>query len=136
VFSARQAADSPSGQPNYGLWNIPVQPPTGEAAGKPEPVALWSDFGPQDLTITGDGKRLSFLKTRGWTDVYLCELGPGGAALKVPRRFTLDNRGIESLYSWTLHNQAILFSADRNGKTVVFRQGLNESVWRSGCARS
>jgi eukaryotic-like serine/threonine-protein kinase len=128
LFSAAQAADSPSGQPKYGLWNIPVEPPTGEAAGKPEPLALWSDFGPQDLTISGDGKRLSFLKTRVWQDVYLCELGPGGGALKVPRRFTLDNRGIESLDNWTLDSQAILFSADRNGKTMVFRQGLNENV--------
>jgi Tol biopolymer transport system component len=128
VFSARQAADSASGQPKYGLWKIPVQPPTGEAAGKPEPLALWSDFGPQDLTITRDGKRLSFLKTRGWKDVYLCELGSGGAALKAPRRFTLDDRGIEWLETWTLESQAILFSADRNGKKVVFRQGLNESV--------
>jgi Tol biopolymer transport system component/predicted Ser/Thr protein kinase len=128
VFSARQAADSASSQLNYGLWEIPVEPSTGEAAGKPEPLALWSDFGPEDLTITGDGKRLSFLKTRGWTDVYLCALGPGGAAVNVPRRFTLDNRGIRSLDSWTLDSQAMLFSADRNGKTVVFRQGLKESV--------
>ena len=44
------------------------------------------------------------------------------------RRFTLDNRGIRSLDSWTLDSQAILFSSYRNGKGEVFRQGLNESV--------
>jgi hypothetical protein len=48
--------------------------------------------------------------------------------MKPPRRFTLDNRGIRTLDSWTLDSQAMLFSSDRNGKAEVFRQGLNESV--------
>jgi Tol biopolymer transport system component len=128
VFSATQAAESPSGHESYSLWDVPVGPPTGEAAGKPERLAQWSDFGPADLAITADGKRLSFLKSRDWQDVYLGELGPDGASMKPPRRFTLDNRGIRSLDAWTLDSQAILFSSDRNGKREIFRQGLNESV--------
>src|SRR5262249_22607502 len=59
---------------------------------------------------------------------YLGELGPNGAGMKPPRRFTLDNRGIRTLDSWTLDGQAIVFSSDRNGKAEVFRQGLKESV--------
>jgi Tol biopolymer transport system component len=58
----------------------------------------------------------------------LGELAPDGARMKPPRRFTLDNRGIRSLDSWTLDSQAILFSSDRNGKAKVSRQGLNEGV--------
>jgi Tol biopolymer transport system component len=81
-----------------------------------------------DLTITSDGKRLSFLKTRDWDDVYLGELDPDGTSMKLPRRFTLDNRGIGSLDSWTLDSQSILFSSDRNGKAEVLRQGLKQSV--------
>ena len=81
-----------------------------------------------DLTITEEGKRLSFLKTRDWDDVYLAELAPDGASMKPPRRFTLDNRGIRSLDGWTSDSQAILFSSDRNGKAEVFRQGLKQSV--------
>ena len=104
-----------------------MDPRTGGVAGKPERLARWSDLGAQGLTITTDGKRLSFLKTREWQDVYLGELGPGGSSMKPPRRFTLDNRGIRSLYSWTLDSQAILFSSDRNGRSQVFKQALNES---------
>ena len=128
VFSVSQAAESPSTQAKYSLWQIPVGRPTGEAAGKPERLEGWSDLGPSGLTISADGKRLSFLKGRIWQDVYLAELGPDGGSMKPPRRFTLDNRGIRTLDGWTLDSQAILFSSDRNGKAEVFRQGLNQSV--------
>ena len=127
VFSVRQAADSPSGHESYSLWEVPVEPATAEAAGKPERLTQWSDFGPQGLAITADGRRLSFLKTREWNDVYLGDLGPDGASMKPPRRFTLDNRGSDPS-SWTGDSQAILFSSDRNGRSEIFRQGLNQGV--------
>jgi Tol biopolymer transport system component len=127
VFSARQAPDSPSGQESYSLWEVPVEPTTGEVAGQPERLARWSDFGPQGLTITADGKRLSFQKTREWQDVYLGELGPDGATVKQPRRFTLDNRG-SFPNSWTRDSKAIIFSSERSGKWDIFRQGLNENM--------
>ncbi|HEY6291097.1 MAG TPA: hypothetical protein VI455_05975 [Terriglobia bacterium] len=127
VFSVRQLADSPSGQESYGLWEVPVEPSTGEAAGKPERLAHWSDFGPQGLSITADGKRLSFLKTRQWQDVYLGELGPDGASMKAPRRFTLDNRGSDP-NGWTPDSKAIIFSSERSGKSDIFRQGLKENM--------
>jgi serine/threonine protein kinase/Tol biopolymer transport system component len=128
VFAARQAAGSPSVHESYSLWEVPVKPSVGEAAGNPERLAQWNDFAPMSLTISTDGRRLSLLKQRQWQDVYLGELGPDGASLKTPRRFTLDNRGIGSLDSWTPDSQAIFFSSERNGKAEVFRQGLNESI--------
>ena len=128
VFSASQAAEPPAGHESYSLWEVPVEPGTGAAAAKPEWLAQWSDSGADTLAITADGKRLSFLKGRIWQDVYLGELSPHGASMKPPRRFTLDNRGIRTLDSWTLDSQAILFSSDRNGKAEVFRQGLNQGV--------
>jgi len=127
VFSATQAAESASNQERYSLWEVPVEPGTGAAAGKPEPLTQWSDVGPVGLAITADGKRLSFLKTHYWQDVYLGELGPDGASVKAPRRFTLDNRGSYP-NDWTRDSKAIIFSSDRSGKSEVFRQGLNESV--------
>jgi len=127
VFSARQAPDSASSQESYSLWEVPVEPPTGEAAGQPERLAGWSDFGPQGLTITADGKHLAFQKTREWQDVYLGELGPDGATVKQPRRFTLDNRG-SFPNSWTRDSKAIIFSSERSGKWDIFRQGLNQNM--------
>jgi eukaryotic-like serine/threonine-protein kinase len=128
VFSAVQDAGSLSGHESYSLWEIAAKPPTVESASKPQRLAHWSDFPPQSLSLTADGKRLSFLKTRQWQDVYLSELGPDGASVKPPRRFTLDNRGIGSLDSWSRDSQDILFSSDRNGRPEVFRQGLKQAV--------
>jgi Tol biopolymer transport system component len=128
VFCARQAAESPSAQGKDSLWAILVEPATGVAVGEPERLTPWLDFVPRDVTITADGKRLSFVKEHAWQDAYLAELGPGGARIKPPRRFTLDNRGINGIECWTRASDAILFSSRINGKTEIFRQGLNESV--------
>jgi serine/threonine protein kinase/Tol biopolymer transport system component len=128
VFSAVQDAGSLSGRESYSLWEIAAKPPTLEPVGKPQRLAHWSDFPPQSLSLSADGKRLSFLKNRQWQDVYLSELGPDGASVKPPRRFTLDNRGIRSLDSWSRDSQDILFSSDRNGKPEAFRQGLRQAV--------
>jgi DNA-binding winged helix-turn-helix (wHTH) protein/Tol biopolymer transport system component len=132
VFSAGQAGGARSAQSKYSLWTVHIEPRKGEAVGRLERLAEWSDLGthlpPSDLSVTADGKRLSFLKTQQWYDVYLGELGPDGASMRPPRRFTLDNRGIRSLDSWTPDSQAIVFSSDRNGRQEIFRQGLNESV--------
>jgi hypothetical protein len=88
VFAASQAAEPPSPETRGSLWQVLVKPSTGEAAGGPEQITPWSDFEPTDLTITRDGKRLSLLERRVWNDVYLAELGPGGASMKPPRRLT------------------------------------------------
>ena len=75
VFSAVQEAGSLSGHESYSLWEIAAKPPTLESASKPQRLAHWSDYPPQSLSLTADGKRLSFLKNRQWQDVYLSELG-------------------------------------------------------------
>ena len=128
VFAASQTPESPSARTKYSLWQVRTEPGTGEAAGRPGQLTPWSDFYPADLTITPDGKRLSLLKSLTWDDVYLAELGPGGASTKPPRRLTLDNRGILTLDSWTPDSQAILFSSSRNGRAEVLRKGLNENI--------
>jgi Tol biopolymer transport system component len=88
----------------------------------------WGDFQPGDLTITSDGTGLSLLKNREWGDVYLAELGEGGASMKPSSRLTLDNRGIWGLDSWSPDSQVILFSSSRNGRTEIFRKGLSENI--------
>ena len=128
VFAASQTPESPFARTKYSLWQVRTEPGTGEAAGRPGQLTPWSDFYPADLTITPDGKRLSLLKSLTWDDVYLAELGPGGASTKPPRRLTLDNRGILTLDSWTPDSQAIVFSSSRNGRAEVFRKGLNENI--------
>ena len=128
VFGASQTAEPPSGDTKGSLWQVRVEPSIGEAASKPEQLTPWSESEPKDLTITQDGKRLSFVERNNWNDVYLAELGPGGTSMKPPRRFTLDNRGIFTLDSWTPDSQAIIFSSSRNGRAELFRKGLKENI--------
>jgi serine/threonine protein kinase/Tol biopolymer transport system component len=111
----------------FGIWAIAVEPRTGGPAGKPERLTPWSDFASVDLTVTADGKRLSYVKAYAWDDLYLGELGPGRASMKPPHRFTLDRRG-SSDEEWTRDSQAILFSSNRNGRFEILRQGLRDSV--------
>ncbi|MGC9946000.1 MAG: hypothetical protein ABSF64_06475 [Bryobacteraceae bacterium] len=113
----------------YSIWAIPVDVRKGEAAGKPARLAQWADFYPNCLTLTADGKRLAFLKSRIQLDVYVGELGSDGNSLGPPRRLTLDNRGLGSTPdSWTADSRAILFTSDRNGKEEIFRQVPHESL--------
>jgi len=127
VFPVSQASESPTTDATHGLWAIRVEPQKAKAAGKPERLVQTGVFVPRDLTITADGNRLSFRKELTWDDVYLGELGPDGASMKLPRRFTLDNRGSYP-NDWTRDSQAILFSSSRSGKFEVFRQGLKKTV--------
>ncbi len=129
VFSASRHSAAPAGLTNekYSLWEVPVDPRTGEAAGKPKQRAEWADYFPFEPAFSADGKQLSFLKKRYWDDVYLAKLKPGDNGLEQPRRFTLDNRGVASFGSWTLDSHAILFSAFRGGRIQIFQQGLGRS---------
>jgi hypothetical protein len=121
VFSVRQAAGDPLSwwphKGNFSLWSVAIAATTGEAAGKAVQLTSWSESLPVSVTVTSDGKRLSFLKERIWHDVYLGDLGRDGSSMKPPRRFTLDNRG-SYLDEWTRDSKAILFSSSRNGKSV------------------
>ncbi len=127
LFSARAPQSPGVRQSKNELWAVRIDPQGGKAAGKPERLAQWTDSWPGDLSITADGKRLAFIKTRTWQDVYLSELGPDGASLKAPRRLTLDTRGSYPT-GWTPDSRAILFNSNRNGRWQVFRQGINESI--------
>jgi DNA-binding winged helix-turn-helix (wHTH) protein/Tol biopolymer transport system component len=127
LFAASQTAESPSPETKYSLWQVRVEPRTGEAAGRPRQLTAWTDFALQAVSITQDGKHLAILRQREWLDVYLAELAPGAPGI-APHRFTLDNRGISAIDSWSPDSQAILFSSSQNGKAEVFRKGLNENI--------
>jgi Tol biopolymer transport system component len=116
----------------YGIWAVPVEVRSGTAAGKPAPLAQWADFYPNCLTLSADGRRLAFLKSRIQLDVYVGELAGDGGSLGLPHRLTLDNRGLGSApEGWTRDSQAVVFISDRNGKEEVFRQGPRESLAQS-----
>jgi len=126
VFFVGDAPESPSAPAKASLWEVLVDRITAKA-GKPKRLLNLADFHPGDLTITADGRRLAFLKRLIHPDVYLGELEGDGRSLKAPRRLTLDNRG-SSLNDWARDSEAIFFESNRNGRSEIFRQGLNDNI--------
>ena len=120
-----------------GLWELRVDPTRCEARGNPEqlvqngspsvPGWLVQDEWLGTLTSSADGRRLAFMRVREPESVDVGELGEGGSSLKNPHRLTLDDRA--SFFSgWTRDSKAVLFSSNRNGKSEIFKQGVNEAV--------
>jgi eukaryotic-like serine/threonine-protein kinase len=129
VFAVNQATPSSA---ESSLWEVPVQPRTGEAAARPKSLTQSGEltldwFGLTRPTITADGKRLCFLKNYSWGDVYVGDIAPGGLSIKPARRFSLDSRGSYA-NSWTRDSKAIILHSARSGKSEIFKQGLNEHV--------
>lgn len=127
IFSLTEGPDSSHAKPRYSLWKVQADPHTAKVAGQPKPLTGWGDFGFANLTVTNDGKILSFVKDRSWSDVYLGQLSPNETSMSEPHRFTLDDRGSEQAV-WAPDSRAILFDSRRNGKREIFRQGLDENV--------
>jgi Tol biopolymer transport system component len=128
VFSANAGFyDLRPADAEHSLWEVSTLPSTAGAAGKPRKLAHWSDFASGNPTFTSDGKRLFFLRSKTWSDVYLADLAAGKTNIQPPRRFTLDNHGSD-LSGWTLNSQAILFSSDRTVRREIFKQGLSEGI--------
>jgi eukaryotic-like serine/threonine-protein kinase len=109
----------------YSLWQVHFNATKGTVSQSPQRLAQLDDYAPDGLTITADGKTLSFTKGRIHQDIYVGELNRG--TLTAVRRFTLDNND-SFPHAWMPDSRSILFESNRNGKLEIFRQGLNDSV--------
>ena len=76
-----------------------------------------------NLSITADGKQLAVLRANAQTDVYVAELGPGGKAMKDPRRLTQDESD-DVAWDWTADSRAVFFDSNRNGNFDIFKQDI------------
>jgi Tol biopolymer transport system component len=65
------------------------------------------------------------MKLSSQSDVYVAELEADGRALKNPRRLTLDERN-DYPSTWTPDSKAVLFESDREGRTNIFQQALDQ----------
>ena len=113
-----------------GLWYLPLRRATADVIGKPVRLAHWTDHRPVGVTVSHDGKRLSFLKETSLAG-RVSRRAHSGRGLKEtrPHRFTMDNRG-SFPNSWTPDSQAILFGSNRTPKRAIFKQSLTETIPR------
>jgi Tol biopolymer transport system component len=125
VFSANNAAQS---QIKYSLWQVRIEPGIVEAAAKPEQLTQWDESSLVNLSSTTAGKRVSFLKSRTWIDVYLGELGIDATSVKALRSVARNAPKEIGLSSWTQDSQGLLLDSVKNGHREIFRQGPNEAI--------
>jgi serine/threonine protein kinase/Tol biopolymer transport system component len=110
------------------LWNASVNPTTGETIDNPEQLSRWwTGPIPMNLTFARDSSRLALIKIAWWNDVYLGDLSSDGATMKPPRRLTLDDRG-SALNAWTPDSKSILFSSERDGRSAIYKQGIDDDI--------
>jgi Tol biopolymer transport system component len=115
--------DSP-GSNDENLWQVRISGRTGAPADEPKRITQWAGslWG---LTASGDGKRLTFMKSTYQTQVYLGELTAGGARMSPPRRLTHDEADAVPT-AWTADSKALLFGSNRNGAWAIFRQQIDQ----------
>ncbi len=111
------------------LWEIKVNAATGRPLSQARRFTEWTSFSTVyigSLSITSDGKQLAVLRENLQTDVYVAELGPGGKAMKNPRRLTLVETD-DAVWDWTTDSRAVLFESNRNGNRDLFKQDIGQT---------
>jgi serine/threonine protein kinase len=107
------------------LWELPVNPRTGQPSGKPRKITQWSGTAVWSANASTGGGRLAVLKASSQSDVYIGQLEANGTRMKTLRRLTLDDRD-DRTGPWMPDSKALTFSSNRNGNVDIFRQGIDQ----------
>ena len=108
------------------LWAAPLDSRTGQLLGEPKRLTSGPDA-KTSLSLSTDGKRLSFLRWSSDAHVYVAQLDPASHHLTLPRRLSLDE-GRNFPYTWTPDGNAVLFTSDRDGPAHLFKQRIDQPV--------
>jgi eukaryotic-like serine/threonine-protein kinase len=107
---------------NY--WVMPLDERTGAPTGKPKRLTNWGGFCPLGTSVTGDGKKLAFLKWMGHSSTHIAELEADGKRIANPRRFA-PSEGQDHPLDWTADSKQVIFASNRNGHMGIFKQSLD-----------
>jgi Tol biopolymer transport system component/DNA-binding winged helix-turn-helix (wHTH) protein len=117
-------AESRPRQMDSNLWAVRLD---GKYRATGPAVRLTDDQGNIfSLSVSGDGKRIVYVKGVPQPDVYVATLDSSGA-LSEPQRLTLDDRQ-DFPYDWTTDNKQVIFMSDRTGSFNVYKQSLGQTV--------
>jgi Tol biopolymer transport system component len=116
--------DEPRSQADSNLWAVRLDR-NGSPKGAPSRITTGSGFTNQ-MSMTADGSRLLFLRTKPEMDVYVADWTVSTARMGSPRRLTLDDSD-DYPYDWTADGKAVLFISNRTGVRNVFKQKIDET---------
>jgi Tol biopolymer transport system component/DNA-binding winged helix-turn-helix (wHTH) protein len=117
-------AERPPNQNDSNLWTINIEPRNARAAGQPVRITSGPDRKSR-LSLSADGKHLTFLRSRGEAHVYVSEVEAGYSGLSPARPLSLDE-GRNLPLAWTPDSKSVLFTSDREGPTHLFKQQLDQ----------
>ncbi len=91
------------------------------------PVRLTNDQGTVfSVSVSGDSKRIIYVKGVPEPDVYVGALDTSGA-LTEPQRLTLDDRQ-DFPFDWTPDGKQVIFISDRTGTFSIYKQAIGQVV--------
>jgi DNA-binding winged helix-turn-helix (wHTH) protein/Tol biopolymer transport system component len=112
-------------QQGPGLWVVPLQQ-SRKIGGLPKRVTRGKSWMTQ-VTVSQDGKVLTFLRETIVPSVYVAALAPDGKHLLTNKRLTLDENE-NKVFSWTPDSKAVLFNSNRNGPQEIFKQAIDQPL--------
>jgi len=110
---------------NY--WASSLDERTGFPVSEPRQLTNWGGFCPVYTSVTGDGKKLAFLKWLGRNSVYVADLEENGTRLSNARRFA-PSEGWDQPLDWTADSKEIVFVSNRNGHFEIFKKSLESET--------
>jgi serine/threonine protein kinase len=113
--------------PTCNFWIMRFDFRTGEIIEKPKRLTNWSGFCMAGMTVTADGKRLTFLEWEGHGTSYIADLVAGGTQILRPRHFPWSERSDAAL-DWTPDSKAMILMGDRPGQSGIYKQPLEEDT--------
>jgi DNA-binding winged helix-turn-helix (wHTH) protein/Tol biopolymer transport system component len=116
--------EMPNSSRDSNLWQIHVDERSGTARGQPLRITNLAGFHIEGLSDGAAGKKLVFQSVTYQSNVYVGRLGTDGGLVD-PRRLTLDDR-YNTPWAWTADSKAIIFTSDRTGKSLLYRQALGQ----------
>ncbi|MDE3168040.1 MAG: PD40 domain-containing protein [Acidobacteriota bacterium] len=119
--------EEPPNETSANLWDIRVDARSARVRGKPRRLTNWGGYLFDVLSAGAGGSRLSFVRKRFRSTVYVGDLKAGGARLNTPRRLTFDE-WINWPTAWSQDGRSLLFTSDRGGRLDIFRQNVESPV--------
>ena len=120
------AMDEPAPSQNTSnFWAANVDLSSGRLSGKAARITAGDGFVVKP-SITADGRRLAFNRTKPQADIYVAEFSPKGPRLGTPRQLTFDEAD-DLPFDWTTDNKAVLFISNRTGTENIFKQRMDET---------
>jgi eukaryotic-like serine/threonine-protein kinase len=112
-----------SGPNNDNVWSIPLDPDTGHVKGPPTQITGWAGYQMGSLSISDDGKRLAFQRTRSNQAIRLLDLRVPGQTVPASRDLGGDSWWKWSSV-WTPDSSSVIYTSNAQQRWSIFRYDL------------